>query len=53
MTFLSPLIFVGIFALVGYLSSINNATIRDISIVDESGVLPKTLKIPRQRNILF
>jgi len=44
MTFLSPLIFVGIFALVGYLSSINNATIRDISIVDESGVLAKNFK---------
>ena len=44
MTFLSPLIFVGIFALVGYLSSINNATIRDISIVDQSGILAKNFK---------
>lgn len=44
MTFLSPLIFVGIFALVGYLSSINNATIRDISIVDDSGILAKNFK---------
>lgn len=44
MTFLSPLIFVGIFALVGYLSSINNDNIRDISIVDQSGVLAKNFK---------
>ena len=44
MTFLSPLIFVGIFALVGYLSSINNDNIRTISIVDQSGVLAKNFK---------
>ncbi|MFT4942296.1 MAG: ABC-2 type transport system permease protein [Patiriisocius sp.] len=39
MTFLSPLIFVAIFALVGYLSSLNNANVREISILDESGVI--------------
>jgi len=44
MTFLSPLIFVGIFVLVGYLSSINNDNIRTISIVDQSGVLAKNFK---------
>mgnify|MGYP005650862947 CR=1 FL=1 len=44
MTFLSPLIFVGIFALVGYLSSINNDNIRDISIVDQTGGLAKNFK---------
>src|SRR5690606_10326543 len=38
MTFLSPLIFVGIFALVAYLSSLNNDTVRNISILDESGL---------------
>ncbi len=38
MTFLSPLIFVGIFALVAYLSSLNNDTIRKITILDESGL---------------
>ena len=37
MTFLSPLIFVGIFALVAYLSSLNNDTVRRISVLDESG----------------
>ena len=38
MTFLSPFIFVGIFALVAYLSSLNNDTIREISVLDESGL---------------
>ena len=38
MTFLSPLIFVGIFALVAYLSSLNNDTVRRISVLDESGL---------------
>lgn len=38
MTFLSPLIFVGIFALVAYLSSVNNDTVRSISVLDESGL---------------
>jgi ABC-2 type transport system permease protein len=37
MTFLSPFIFVGIFALVAYLSNINNDTVRKISVLDESG----------------
>ncbi len=38
MTFLSPLIFVGIFALVAYLSNLNNDTVRIISVLDESGL---------------
>lgn len=38
MTFLSPLIFVGIFALVAYLSNLNNDTVRSISVLDESGL---------------
>lgn len=38
MTFLSPIIFVGIFALVAYLSSLNNDTVRVISVLDESGL---------------
>lgn len=37
MTFLSPLLMVGVFALVGYLSSLNKEKIRTISILDESG----------------
>ncbi|WP_262510094.1 ABC transporter permease [Candidatus Ulvibacter alkanivorans] len=38
MTFLSPLIFVGIFTLVAYLSSLNSSDVRNISILDESGL---------------
>lgn len=38
MTFLSPFIFVGIFGLVAYLSSLNSDTVRHISILDESGL---------------
>ncbi len=38
MTFLSPLIFVGIFALVAYLSNLNNDTVRTIHVMDESGL---------------
>ncbi|MFT5230762.1 MAG: ABC-2 type transport system permease protein [Candidatus Azotimanducaceae bacterium] len=37
MTFLTPLIFVGIFSLVAYLASLNKSTSREISILDESG----------------
>ncbi len=38
MTFLSPLIFVGIFALVAYLSSVNNSTVRTVYVLDESNI---------------
>jgi len=38
MTFLSPLIMVGIISLVAYLSQINNDKIRIISVLDESGL---------------
>lgn len=38
MTFLSPFIFVGIFALVAYLSNLNNDTVRNIAVLDESGL---------------
>ena len=38
MTFLSPLIMVGIFTLVAYLSQINNDSVRTISVLDESGL---------------
>lgn len=38
MTFLSPLIMVGIFTLVAYLSQLNNDNIRTISVLDESGL---------------
>ena len=44
MTFLSPLIFVGIFALVAYLSSLNSDTVRKISVLDESGLFVNEFK---------
>ena len=38
MTFLSPIIMVGIFTLVAYLSQLNNETVNTINILDESGL---------------
>jgi len=38
MTFLSPLIMVALISLVAYLSSLNNDTVRTISVLDESGL---------------
>lgn len=38
MTFLSPIIMVGIFTLVAYLSQLNNDTVNTINILDESGL---------------
>ena len=38
MTFLSPLIMIGIFTLVGYLSQLNNDKVRVINVLDESGL---------------
>jgi ABC-2 type transport system permease protein len=38
MTFLSPLLMVGIFSLVAYLSQLNNDKVRTISVLDESGL---------------
>lgn len=37
MTFLSPLLMIGIFSLVAYLSQLNNDKVRTISVLDESG----------------
>lgn len=41
MTFLSPLLMVGIFSLVAYLSQLNNDKVRTISVLDESGLFAK------------
>lgn len=38
MTFLSPILMVGIFSLVAYLSQLNNDSTRTISVLDESGL---------------
>lgn len=39
MTFLSPIIMIGLFTLVAYLSQLNNDKVRTIAIYDESGLL--------------
>ena len=44
MTFVSPLIFVAIFALVGYLKNVNNDDVRNISIFDESGMFQNSFE---------
>jgi len=38
MTFLSPVIMIGLFTLVGYLSQLNNDKVRVINVLDESGL---------------
>ncbi len=44
MTFLSPLIMVGLITLVTYLSQLNNDNVRVISVLDESGLFVDQLK---------
>ena len=44
MTFLSPMIFIALIALVAYLSQINKDKIRVISVLDESGLVDKVFK---------
>ena len=44
MTFLSPLIMIALFALVAYLSHLNNNKELTISILDESGFLSEVFK---------
>ena len=44
MTFLSPMIFIALMAVVAYLSQINKDKIRVISILDESGLVDKIFK---------
>lgn len=44
MTFLSPIIFITLIAVVAYLSQLNNDKIRVISILDESGIVKNVFK---------
>ncbi|MDX5585905.1 MAG: ABC transporter permease [Aureibaculum sp.] len=44
MTFLSPLIMVGVFALVAYLTQLNNDNVRVISVLDESKLFESEFK---------
>ena len=48
MTFLSPLIMIGLFFFVGYLSSVNNDTIRTIYVLDETDFLSESFKTNEQ-----
>ncbi len=41
MTFLSPLIMVGVITLVVYLTQLNNDNVRTISVLDESKLIPR------------
>ena len=43
MTFLSPLILVGLLSLVAYLTSVNNEKVRTIAVLDEAGFLNEAL----------
>ncbi|MDY7395257.1 ABC transporter permease [Aureibaculum sp. 2210JD6-5] len=44
MTFLSPLIFVAIFALIGFLTQLNNDGVKTISVLDESNLFASKFK---------
>lgn len=44
MTFVSPLIFIALFTVVGYLSQINSNTERTISVLDESGFFSESFE---------
>lgn len=42
-TFLTPLFIVGLIFFLGYLSSLNNETVKNISVVDETGFVYENL----------
>jgi ABC-2 type transport system permease protein len=44
MTFLTPFIMIGLFSFVGYLSNINNDTVRTIYVLDDTGFVSETFK---------
>ena len=48
MTFLSPLILVGVFALVAYLTNVNSDTVRTIHVLDESGLFLESFSSTQQ-----
>ncbi len=48
MTFLSPLLVIALLSFVGYLTSINNDTVRSIYVLDETGLLSETFKTSDQ-----
>ena len=44
MTFLTPFIIIGLSLFIGYLSSINNDTVRSIYVLDDTGFVSETFK---------
>lgn len=48
MTFLSPIIMIALFSLIGYLTSVNNETVRTIYVLDETGLLSESFKSTEQ-----
>ena len=48
MTFLSPIIMIALFSLIGYLTSVNNETVRTIYVLDETGFLSESFKSTEQ-----
>ena len=48
MTFLTPLIMIALFLFVGYLSSVNNDTVRTIYVLDETDFLSESFKTNEQ-----
>jgi ABC-2 type transport system permease protein len=52
MTFLSPVIMVGIFSLVAYLSQLNNDKVQTISILDESGLFATQFESDKNTNYI-
>jgi len=43
-TFLTPLLIVGLIFFIGYLSNLNNETVKNISVIDETGIVYEKLK---------
>ncbi|CAI8228991.1 MAG: Uncharacterised protein [Formosa sp. Hel1_33_131] len=48
MTFLSPIIMIALFSLIGYLTSVSNETVRTIYVLDETGFLSESFKSTEQ-----
>ncbi len=53
MTFLSPLLMVGIFSLVAYLSQLNNDKTYQISVLDKSGLFISDFSSKKEEKIIF
>ena len=53
MTFVSPLIFIALIAVVSYLSQLNNDKKRTIAILDESGILKSTFENTQNTSYRF